>query len=136
MSIIHKKENKTSIQPILKSNSTSFMVNNIFCEVKGKKVIHWGGYILGYITPNYPLGGGRAWGNRPNYILEVQFQYLLGYPSNNTLLCLLLDLYVLFSSIHSFFYLTTALLKSDAFRHSKAYSCQSFQLTGIGLGSS
>ena len=34
--------NKTSIQPILKSNSTSFMFNNIFCEVKGKKVIHWG----------------------------------------------------------------------------------------------
>ena len=28
--IIHKNGNKTSIQPILKSNSTSFMTNNIF----------------------------------------------------------------------------------------------------------
>ena len=41
--IIHKKANKTCIQPILKSNSTSFMFNNISCEMKGKKVIHWGG---------------------------------------------------------------------------------------------
>ena len=39
--IIHKNENKTSVQPILKSNSTSFMFNNIICEVTGKKVIHW-----------------------------------------------------------------------------------------------
>ena len=38
--IIHKKLNNTSIQPILKSNSTSFMCNNIFCEMKGKKVIN------------------------------------------------------------------------------------------------
>ena len=30
-------------QPILKSNSTSFMFNKIFCEMKVKKVIHWGG---------------------------------------------------------------------------------------------
>ena len=35
--------NTTSILPILKSSSTSFMFNNIFCEMKGKKVIHWGG---------------------------------------------------------------------------------------------
>ena len=28
--IIHKNGNKTGIQPILKSNSTSFMFNNIF----------------------------------------------------------------------------------------------------------
>ena len=41
--IIHKNGNKISIQPILKSNSTFFMCNNIFCEMKGKKVIHWGG---------------------------------------------------------------------------------------------
>ena len=41
--IIHKNGNKTSIQPILNSNSTSFMLNKIFCEMKGKKVIHWGG---------------------------------------------------------------------------------------------
>ena len=38
--IIHKNGNKTSIQPILKSNSTSFMFNNIFCEMNIKKVIH------------------------------------------------------------------------------------------------
>ena len=38
--IIQKNGNKTSIQPILKSNSTSFKFNNIFCEMKGKKVIH------------------------------------------------------------------------------------------------
>ena len=40
--IIHKNGNKTSIQPILKLNSISFVLNNIFCEMKGKKVIHWG----------------------------------------------------------------------------------------------
>ena len=34
--IIHKNRNKTSIQPILKSNSTSFMFNNIFCEMNIK----------------------------------------------------------------------------------------------------
>ena len=42
--IIHKNGNKTSIQPILKSNSTSFMFNNIFCEMNIKKVIHWGAW--------------------------------------------------------------------------------------------
>ena len=52
--IIHKKGNKTSIQPILKLNSTFFMFNNIFCEMKGKK-----------------LSSGEEWGNRPNYVLEV-----------------------------------------------------------------
>ena len=41
--IILKIRNSTSIQPILKSNFTSFMFSNIFCEMKGKKVIHWGG---------------------------------------------------------------------------------------------
>ena len=46
--IIHKNENKTSIQHIIKSNSTSFMFNNIF---------GWDGllqYILGY--PSILLG--------------------------------------------------------------------------------
>ena len=68
-------------------------------------------------------------------------RYLLGYPSIyldikaiTTLLCLLLVLYVLVPSIYSIFFLTTALLKSDIFRHSKAYS-HSFQPTGIRLGS-
>ena len=38
MKIVHysKNRNKTSIQPILKLNSTSFMFNNIFCEVNSK----------------------------------------------------------------------------------------------------
>ena len=43
MFIIRKNENKTNKQPILKSNSTSFMFNNIFCEMIVKKVIHWWG---------------------------------------------------------------------------------------------
>ena len=55
--IIHKNGNKTSIQPIIKLNSTSFMFYNILCEMKGKKVIHWGAY--------------EEWGNPPNFILEV-----------------------------------------------------------------
>ena len=51
-----KNGNKTSIPPILKSNSTSFMFSNIFCEMTIKKVIHWG-------------EGGQ--GNHPNFFLEV-----------------------------------------------------------------
>ena len=81
---------------------------------------------------NYPLRGGLwEWGNRPNCFLEVKFRYLLGYqvyyldiPAITKLLCLLFVLYVLVPSIYSFFYLTTALLKSDVFRHSKVYSSQ------------
>ena len=33
------------------------MLNNIYCEMDIKKVIHW--------------GGPGEWGNRPNFILEV-----------------------------------------------------------------
>ena len=58
--IIHKNGNKTNIQFIIKLNSTSFMLNNIFCEMKSKK--------------SYPLGGGGVlgeWGNCPNCFLEV-----------------------------------------------------------------
>ena len=58
--IIHKNGNKTSIQPILKSNSTYFMFNNILCEMKGKKVIHWEG-----------REGPVGMGNRSNFVLEV-----------------------------------------------------------------
>ena len=50
--IIHKNGNNTSIQPILKSNSISFMFNNIFCEMKGKKVIHWGWGLGGMGEPS------------------------------------------------------------------------------------
>ena len=57
--IIRKNGNKTSIQPTsLKSNYTAFMFNKNFCEMKGKKVIHWG-------------GEQGEWGNRPNCSLEV-----------------------------------------------------------------
>ena len=45
--IIHKTE-------ITQVISTSFIFNNIFCEMKDKKVIHWGGM-----------------GNCPNFVLEV-----------------------------------------------------------------
>ena len=119
MFIIHKNVNNTSIQPIPKSNSTSFMFNNIFCEMKGKEVINWGG---------------------PGGIIQIaswkcNFGIYLDIQAITTLLCLLLVLYVLVPSIYSFFYCTTALLKSDVFRHSKAYSSHSFQPTGIGLGS-
>ena len=41
MFIIHKNGNKTIIQPILKSNFTSFMFNKKNCEM-GKKVVQWG----------------------------------------------------------------------------------------------
>ena len=40
--IIHKNGNKKCIQLILKSNSPSFIFNNIVCEVNIKKVIHSG----------------------------------------------------------------------------------------------
>ena len=93
----------------------------------------------------YPLGGpggnggsilNSSWKCNYSIYLDI-WVYYLDIQAITTLLCLLLVLYVLFPSIHSFFYLTTALLKSAIFRHSKAYSSQSqsFQPTGIGLGS-
>ena len=57
MFIIHKNGNNTSIQPTLKLNSTSFMFNNTFGEMKVKKVIHWG------------WAGGM--GNHPNCLGSV-----------------------------------------------------------------
>ena len=97
--------------------------------MKGKQVIRW----------------GRAWGNEEtdlisswkcNFSIYLDIQvYYLDIQAITTLLCLLLVLYLLIPSIHSFFYLTTALLKSNVFRHVKAYSSHSFQPTGIGLGS-
>ena len=75
MFIIHKNGNKTSVKPILKSNSTSFMFNNNFCEMNIKKVTFVGG----------------AWGKgliegamQFDAIVLISFwtcnyQYLLGY---------------------------------------------------------
>ena len=113
---IHENGNKTSIQPILQSNSTSFMFNKIFCEMKGKKVIHW--------------GGGGAWGNGGTVQIaswKCNFSIYLDIPAITTLLYLLLVIYVLVPSIYSFFYLTTTLLKVDIFRHSKDIQEHSFQ---------
>ena len=109
------------MQPIQKSKSTSFMFNKNFCEIKGKKVIHW-------------AGGLGEWGSRPNCFLEVQFQYLLGYPSillryqsNNHTFRPSIGSFR--PSIYSFFYLATTLLKRDIFRHSKVFAAHGFQPT-------
>ena len=67
-----------------KSNSTSFMFNNIFCETKSKKVIHW-------------WGPGGNWGPvlisswRCNFSIYVDIQeYYLDIKAITTLLCLIL----------------------------------------------
>ena len=60
MFIIHKNRNNTSIQPILKSNSTSFMFNNIFYPSWGN-----GGTIL--IT---------SWKCNFSIYLDLQVYYL------------------------------------------------------------
>ena len=103
------------------------MFNNIFCEMNIKKV-HWGGrgnwvtVLISLFKRNYSI------------YLDIQVYYL-DIQAISTLLCLLLVLDVLVPSIDSFFCNTTALMKSDIFRHSKAYSSLSFQPIGIGLGS-
>ena len=86
--IIHTNGNTTSIQPILKSNSTSFMFHNIFCEMKGKKVIHWKG----------PGGKGvpvliSSWKCNFSIYLDIQV-HGLDIQAITTLLCLILVLYV------------------------------------------
>ena len=66
------------------------MFNKFFCEMKGKKVIHWGG----------------AWGNLgtvQNASWKCNFGIYLDIQAITTL-CLLLVLYVV-PSIYSFFYL-------------------------------
>ena len=77
MFIIHKNCNKTSIQPILKLNSTSFMFKHIFCEMNIKKVIHWGG-----------LG---KWGNLLNFLFEMEFQVYTNIQAISTPVCHLFD---------------------------------------------
>ena len=81
--IIHKTGNKTSIQPILNSNSTSFMFNNIFCEMN-IKVIHWGG--------GAKVNGGTilisSWKYNYSIYLDIQVYYL-DIQAISTLLCLL-----------------------------------------------
>ena len=111
------------MQSILKSKSASFMFNKNFCEM-GKKVIHWAG---GAVQLAF-------WKCNFSFYLDIQVYYL-DIKAITTLLGLLLVLYALLPSIYSFFYLTTTLLKSDIFRHSKVFAAQSFQPTGIGLAS-
>ena len=86
-----------------------------------------------------PWGNGgtdliSSWKSNFSIYLDIHIYYFY-IQAIIILLCLLLVLYMLVPSIHSFFYLTTALLRSGIFRHSKAYSSHSFQPTGIGLGS-
>ena len=69
--IIHTNENKTGLQLILKSNSTSSMFNNIFCEMKGKKVIHWGG--IGGNLGTIPIA---SWKCNLGICLDIQVYYL------------------------------------------------------------
>ena len=121
--IIHKNRNNTSIQPILKLNSKSFMFKTIifFCEMNCKK-----------LSTGRGLGenGGPvlilSWKCNFTIYLDIQVYYLdiqvyyLDIQAISTLLRLIFILYVLFPSIHSIFYVTTTLLKSDESRHSKA----------------
>ena len=113
-------------------NSTYFMFNNIFCEMKGKEVIHWGG----------PGGNGGPIlisSRRCNFSIYLDIQvYYLDIQAITTLLGLIsvhYFSYVLIPSIHSIFYVTTVLLKSDVFWHSKRYGSLSFGPTRMGLGS-
>ena len=93
------------MQPILKSKSTSFMLNKKICKMKGKKVIHWVGGNGGAIQI-------ASWKCNFSIYLDIQVYYL-DIKAITTLLGLLLVLYALLPSIYSFFYLTTTLLKSD-----------------------
>ena len=76
--------------------------------MNNKKVIH--------------VGGGGGWGNggtflifywKCNYSIYLDIQvYYFYIQAISTLLCLLLVLYVLFPSIHSFFYITKVTFSS------------------------
>ena len=113
--IIHKNGNKTSMQPILKLNSTSFMYYNIFCEMKCIKVIHWGGNGGTVLISSWKCG----------FIIYLDIQiYYLDIQSITTFLCFLLVLYNLNYSPEKWHFLAL-----------KAYSSLSFQPTGIRLDS-
>ena len=92
--IIHK----TSIQPIRKSNSTSFMINNIFCEMNIKNVTHWG------------VGGWGKWGTVIISPWKCNYQYLLQFSTFpyliSTLVCILLNNNWLLMCNYKFFYNT------------------------------
>ena len=104
------------------------MFNKKICKMKRKKLSTMGAWGNGGTVQI------ASWKCNFGIYLEIQVYYL-DIQAITTLLCPLLVLYVFVPSIYSYFYLTTTLIKSDVFRHSKAYSSQSFQTTGIGLGS-
>ena len=139
------------------------MLNKNFCEMKGKKVIHWAlpPQMLKSPPPwthdrysvmspggdfNFSdMAGGNggafqiaSWKCNFSIYLDIKVYYL-HIKAITTLLGLLLVCYELlpsiYPSIYSFFYLTTTLLKSDIFRHSKVFAAHGFQPTGIGLAS-
>ena len=80
--------NKTSIQPILKSNSTFFMFNNIFCEMNIKKIIHWRGGRGGNVGTVLISSWKCIY---YSIYLDIQVYYL-DIQAISTLLCLLLVL--------------------------------------------
>ena len=92
MFIIYKNGNKPSVQPILQSNSISFIFNNIFCEMNIKKVIHWG-------VPG-------EMGSLLNFLFEVEFQVYTNFQAISTLVCLLFDDNGFVMCNYSFFYNT------------------------------
>ena len=69
--IFIKNGNKTSIQPILKSNSTSSMITNYFCEMNIKKVSHGceksGTFLISFWKCNYSI-----YLDIPVYYLDTQ----------------------------------------------------------------
>ena len=82
--------------------------------------------------------GGGCWGNGGTVLIsswKCNFSIYLDIQAITTLLCHLLVHYVLVPSIPSTFYVTTALLKSDVFRHLKAIFSPSFGPTEMALGS-
>ena len=82
------------------------MFNKIFCEMKGKKVIHWGGGGAGGTVQI------ASWKCNFDIYLDIQVYYL-DIQAITTLLCLLLVLYVLVPSI----YIHNHSPESDVFRH-------------------
>ena len=131
--LIHKNGNKTSIQPILKSNSTSFMFNNIFCEMNIKKVIHCWGNGGTVLISSWERISVFTWISRyitwiSRYITWISKQYPHFYAFYWFLMCWFL-LLIHFSIIQLLSW------KVTFSRHSKDYSTQSFGPTRMGLGS-
>ena len=73
-----------TIFEFLKSNSTSFMFYNIFSEMKGKKVIHWGRGPGGTVVIS-------SWKCNYSIYLDIQVYYLY-IQAISTLVCVLLVL--------------------------------------------